>query len=131
MIAFDTNVLVRLLADDHAAQRARAHSAVVAAKALNEAIFINDVVLAETLRTMGRSYRSSRSELAEMAQAFYDSADFSFESRGTVGRALALFKSSSADFSDCLIVAKNAAAGCRATLTFDADCLRLPSAAPV
>jgi len=56
---------------------------------------------------------------------------FEFENRGCLENTLRLFEQSSADFSDCLIVAKNAAAGCRSTLTFDAECIKLPTAQAV
>jgi len=128
MIAFDTNVLVRLLARDEPTQARRARRTVESADASGGPILINDIVLAETLWTMGRTFKASRAELLDMAQALYEVPTLAFESRDTVARAIGLFTMSSADFSDCLIVAKNDAAGCRETLTFDLDCSRLPSA---
>jgi predicted nucleic-acid-binding protein len=131
MIALDTNVLVRMLADDDLRQCARARAAVAAAEANGEAVRINDVVLAETMWTMAKRHKTPRSMLVDIARGLLDSETFEFESRRCLEETLRLFEQSSADFSDCLIVAKNAAAGCRSTLTFDAECIKLPTAQAV
>ena len=131
MISLDTNVLVRLLADDDARQCTRARAAVAAAEASGETVRINDVVLAETMWTMAKRYKTPKSMLVEITRGLLDSGTFEFESRACLEDTLRLFEQSSADFSDCLIVAKNAAAGCRSTLTFDAECIKLPTAQAV
>jgi predicted nucleic-acid-binding protein len=131
MIALDTNVLVRLLADDDARQCERARAAVAAAEASGETVRINDVVLAETMWTMAKRYKTPKSMLVQITRGLLDSGTFEFENRGCLENTLRLFEQSSADFSDCLIVAKNAAAGCRSTLTFDAECIKLPTAQAV
>jgi predicted nucleic-acid-binding protein len=131
MIALDTNVLVRMLADDDVRQCARARVAVAAAEANGEAVRINDVVLAETMWTMAKRYKTPKSMLVDIARGLLDSETFEFESRRCLEETLRLFEQSSADFSDCLIVARNAAAGCRSTLTFDAECIKLPTAQAV
>ena len=131
MIALDTNVLIRLLVDDDVRQCARARAAVAAAETNGETIRINDVVLAETMWTMAKHYKTPKSVLVGIARGLLDSGTFDFESRRCLEDTVGLFEQSSADFSDCLIVAKNAAAGCRSTLTFDADCIKLPTAQAV
>ena len=131
MIALDSNVLVSLLADDDVRQCARARSAVASAEAHGDKVHVNDVVLAETMWTMTRRYKTPKSKIVEIARGLLDSGTFEFESRACLEETLRLFERSSADFSDCLIVAKNAAAGCRSTLTFDAECIKLPTAIAV
>ncbi len=131
MIALDSNVLIRLLADDDARQCARARAAVAAAEENGQAVFLNDVVLAETMWTMAKRFKTPKSKLVEIVRGLLDSGTFVFESRACFEETLRLFERSAADFSDCLIVAKNAAAGCRATLTFDAECIKLPTAQAV
>jgi predicted nucleic-acid-binding protein len=131
VIGLDTNVLVRLLADDDARQCARARAAVAEAEANGVTVRINDVVLAETMWTMARRYRTPKSMLVKIARGLLDSGAFEFENRRCLEETLRLFEQSSADFADCLIVAKNAAAGCRSTLTFDAECIKLPTAQAV
>ena len=49
-----------------------------------------------------------------------------FENRQVVAQASKLFQSSTADFSDCLIAAQNAALGCESTVTFDKAMTGLP-----
>ena len=127
MIAFDTNVLLRLLLEDHAEQAARAREAVETARASDETILINDVVLAETMWTLARRYKATKRELMDLARGLFDSPSFAFESRDILDGALDLFETSSADFADCLIVSKNAAIGARKTLSFDEDFEGLPA----
>ena len=131
MIALDTNVLVRLLTDDDVRQSARARAVVSKAEADRESVLINDVVLAETMWTMARYYKLPRSKLAEIGRGLLDSGVFEFDNRACLEETMRLLASSSADFADCLIVARNAAAGCRSTLTFDAACAKLPTAIAV
>jgi predicted nucleic-acid-binding protein len=128
MIAIDTNVLVRLLAQDDVAQSERARLKLMQAEDAGEPIRINDVVLAETLWTLTRRYKLPRQELQSVVRALLNAAAFDFERRTDIEHAVDLFEHSTADFSDCLIFAKNAAAGCRATLSFDKDCRSLPGA---
>jgi predicted nucleic-acid-binding protein len=131
VIALDSNVLIRLLADDDARQCARARAAVASAEKNGQAVLLNDVVLAETMWTMVRRFKTPKSKLLEVIRGLLDSGTFVFESRVCLEETLRLFERSAADFSDCLIVAKNAAAGCRSTLTFDAECVKLPAAQAV
>lgn len=126
MIGLDTNVIVRLLANDDPAQTARARRAIASAEASGEPVLINDVVLVETLWTMRTRYRARRYGLATLATSLLDTPSFAFEDRDTVERASSLFLASSADFADCLIVAKNRALGARLTLTFDDGMRALP-----
>ncbi len=125
MIAVDTNVLLRVLTQDDPAQTERAASLMTGAEAAGEPILVNDVVLVETMWTMSRRYQAPRAQLLDIARSLLDTPSFAFERRGNVERAVSLFERSDADFSDCLIVAKNAAAGCRFTTTFDAECAKL------
>lgn len=128
MIGIDTNVLIRLLAADDAAQGERALAAMDRAEASGEPVRLDDVVLAETMWTMARQYKRSRAQLIELAHGLLDTTVFAFERRAQLEEAVHLFEHSRAEFSDCLIVARNKAAGCRTTLTFDSDCARLPDA---
>lgn len=128
MIGIDTNVLVRLLTADDEGQGERARRAIGGSEDAGEPVLVNDVVLVETMWTMARHYKTPRAQLLDIARGILDTKVFAFENRVQLEEAVDLFEHSSADFSDCLIVAKNLAFGCRATLTFDAACLKLPSA---
>ena len=119
MIGIDTNVLLRLLVDDDPSQVRRARQEASSAEAGGQPLFINDIVLAETVWTLGSRYDATKSELIDTLRSLLDNARLAFESRSVLSDAVAGFESSSAGFSDCLIVAKNAAASCKHTATFD------------
>ncbi|HWI11419.1 MAG TPA: type II toxin-antitoxin system VapC family toxin [Burkholderiaceae bacterium] len=119
MIGIDTNVLLRLLLDDDPSQVRRARHEASSAEAAGQPLFVNDVVLVETVWTLGSRYDATKPELIETLRSLLDNARLTFENRPVLSDAVAGFERSSADFADCLIVAKNAAAGCRHTATFD------------
>jgi len=127
MIALDTNVLLRLLLNDDAAQARKARLAVEAVEAAGEQVLLNDIVLAEAVWTLRGKYDTGKPALLLMLRAVLDTASFAFESRPVLTTALALYETSAADFPDCLIAAKNAAAGCTHTTTFDRAMRGLPA----
>jgi predicted nucleic-acid-binding protein len=127
MIALDTNVLLRLLLSDDAAQSRKARQEIESVEAQGEAILLNDVVIAETVWTLRGKYNTTKPDLLRMLRAVFDTASFAFESRPILVDALARYELSPADFPDCLIAAKNAAAGCTHTATFDRAMRGLPA----
>jgi predicted nucleic-acid-binding protein len=68
----------------------------------------------------------SRQEIARGLEALMDTAAFAVEDLKVVAGALKTYKETAADFSDCLIAAKNAAEGCVHTVTFDRKMRVLP-----
>lgn len=119
MIGIDTNVLLRLLLDDDPPQVRRARQVASSAEADGRPLFVNDVVLAETVWTLGSRYDATKSELINTLRSMLDNARLAFESRSVLSEAVTGFERSGADFADCLILAKNAASGCEHTATFD------------
>ncbi|CAN5815374.1 hypothetical protein BH11PSE8_BH11PSE8_23590 [soil metagenome] len=119
MIGIDTDVLLRLLLDDDPSQVRRARHEASSAEAAGEPLMINDVVVVEAVWTLGSRYDATKSELIETLRSLLDNARLAFENRSVLTEAVNGFESSSAGFADCLIVAKNAAAGCLHTVTFD------------
>jgi predicted nucleic-acid-binding protein len=87
---------------------------------------VNDIVLAETIWTLVRTYRIDKPVVIGALQAFMQTSGIRFESNANVARALELFEHSTAGFADCLTVAKNTALGCTSTLTFDQGMRKLP-----
>ena len=85
MIAVDTNVLLRRLLHDDAAQAEKAQRLFEA----NESVLITDVVLAETVWTLtGRRYGANREEIAAVVLALLEEHNVVFESRQAVWSAL-------------------------------------------
>ena len=119
MIALDTNVLVRLVTRDDEAQAQRAKVVFDAHAEEDGGLFVADIVLVELCWTLAKSYELKRTDIARTVQALLDNASIALESPAAVKRALASFEAGSADFPDCLIVAKAAQAGCSQTLSFD------------
>ena len=126
MIGFDTNALIRLLVEDDAPQAAAVRKRLAALDDVAEAVFLNDIVLVETLWTLRRSYGFERTRLHDLLGQLLATHTFGFENRQVVTLAAQWYGSSAADFSDCLIAAKNAALGCELTVSFDRGMKALP-----
>jgi predicted nucleic-acid-binding protein len=119
VIALDTNVLVRLVTRDDEAQARRAKAVFDTHSGENGGLFVSDIVLVELCWTLACSYEISRADIASTVHALLDNASIALESPTAVKSALVCFEAGSADFPDCLIVAKAGQAGCSHTLSFD------------
>jgi predicted nucleic-acid-binding protein len=119
MIAFDTNLLLRLTVLDDAEQAMSATAIVESALASREEIYINPVALSEFAWTLDRTYKANRREQAAAVRQFLDCPPYRMFDSDVVETALNHFESSKADFSDCLIGAMNEALPVHTTYTFD------------
>ncbi len=126
MIALDTNVLVRLITRDDEKQAQRAKAVFDTHAGEDGGLFVADIVLVELCWTLAKSYGLARAGIARTVRALLDNASIALESRAAARDALASFETGSADFPDCLIVAKAAQAGCSRTLSFDKRMGTLP-----
>lgn len=131
MVGIDTKVLLRLLLDDDPAQSARMDAWLATLPATAGQVHIANVVLAEAVWTLISAYKQPKAALLPALQALLGEPMFSFENRAAVAAAVDTFAAASCGFSDCLIVASNLAAGCRATVTFDKAMQDLPGALPL
>lgn len=111
MVAVDTNVLVRLLTNDAAAQAKRA-AAVFGANT----VFISKTVLMETEWVLRYSYELQRDAILHALRALAGLPNVVFEDEGQVLRALDGF-AAGLDWADALHVASSARA--RRFVTFD------------
>lgn len=114
MIAVDTSVLVRVLADDDEVQAARARELFDSAAA----IWLSSIVLVETWWVLKRHYRIAAEEIAGAFDLLIDSESIVTENPAAV-RAALIATRKGADFSDALIAASARTAGASATFTFD------------
>lgn len=126
MIALDTNVLVRLLTRDDEKQASKAHALLEKHADEDAAFFVSDIVLAELVWTLERSYDYDRNSIAQVLKALADNATLGFESREVLRVAQQFFADAKAGFADCLIVAKAQAAGCGSLVSFDKAMRALP-----
>ena len=119
MIAVDTNVLVRLLVNDHAAQAARARELVDAQAGDDGSIWVSDTVLVELVWVLSRAYDRNRTALTLALRALAAHATMALESPLAVRAAIDAFEAGAADFADCLLAEKAQRAGCGQLFTFD------------
>lgn len=126
MIGIDSNILLRLLTGDDAAQAEAVRRLISPFDTVPDSILINDIVLAETFWTLARGYRYDRAAQATALHHLLATYTFRFEDRDVLLRAVRLFEASAAGFADCLIVAHNQAAGCDYTASFDRAMAELP-----
>lgn len=119
MIGLDTNVLVRYLTQDDAAQ-ARSVDVLVSESMKNAVrLRIDDIVFCELVWVLRSAYRFNRATIASALDRILDTAPFSFEDRDLLRRALDQYREGDADFADYVIGARNARSGCKLTATFD------------
>jgi predicted nucleic-acid-binding protein len=126
VIALDTNVLVRLVTRDDETQARRAKAALDTHADEDGGLFVADIVLVELCWTLAKSYGLARIDIARTVRALLDNASITLESPLAVRDALARFETGSADFPDCLIVAKATGVGCSRILSFDQRMGSLP-----
>jgi predicted nucleic-acid-binding protein len=127
VIGLYANVLVRYLTRDDPAQFAVAQGAIMSAVVRGEQLYICLPVLLEAAWVLSRAYRVDRASLALLVGRLLGASEFVIEREEAVEAALAEFQVGKAGFADCLIAALNTAAGCRHTLSFDADAAAMPA----
>ena len=118
MIGLDTNILVRFIAQDHPAQTAAATRLI---DSLSSEVpgYLSLVVLAELIWVLQFSYRFEKQEIERVIERLLRSRELALESKELVSQALTKFRTSRADFADCLIERCYRSAGCQRVLTFD------------
>lgn len=122
MRSVDTNVLVRLLVADDAAQTAAAEAFLAAGRP----VWVSTVVLVETVWVLTAVYGWGKPQVLAMVDTATTSKDFGFQSVDAVRAALALYRASKADFPDCLALELARAEGHLPFATFDKATAKLP-----
>ncbi len=119
MIALDTNVLVRYLVEDDPRQCALATALIERAIAGDDALFVSDLVVCETIWVLGISYRVGRAEIASLLRDLFRARHLEFAATDQLVRALDAYVSGKGDFADYLIREHARAAECESVATFD------------
>ncbi len=119
MKGLDTNVLIRYLTQDDAAQARKVDRLVAAMVADGKRAFVNVIVLCEITWVLRSAYGFAKESLVLMLERMLSTPRLVLEDREVVRQALEQFREGRGDFSDCLIGARNRAAGCSDTATFD------------
>lgn len=124
MNAIDTNVLVRFLVNDDAAQASIVRERFAAAERQRDAFWVPVLVLLETIWVLESAYGVSRDELIATLSDLLLLPILEFEHRAAVQSALAGAARQAAEMPDLLIAQTALSAGCESVLTFDKQAAR-------
>ncbi len=116
MIGVDTNILLRLLTADDAAQHAVALRFFQDRSADNPA-FVSAVTMAETIWVLRFRYRLPHADILDAVSGLLDTDDFIIEGREML--SVARESGLPALFTDFLVAQLGQRAGCSGTVTFD------------
>ncbi len=122
MRAVDTNILVRLLERDDPAQASAAEAFLQEGGAL----WVSHVVLAETVWVLESVFKRTKKEILGVLDALVNNVDIHLNEPSVVSIAIAHYRSSKADFSDCLVLSIAQAQGHLPLATFDKNLAKLP-----
>lgn len=123
MQAVDTNVVVRLLVKDDPEQCQQALDLWRQLTA-NGGVFLAGVVVVETVWVLQRSYHFSRPEIVGILDLLMRTEGVITENYGHMVRALSLYATQAADFSDFVIIESARSAGALPLHTFDKKLIR-------
>ena len=128
MASLDTNVLIRYLIQDDDQQLALARKLIKAAVRAGETLYVPVTVMLELEWVLRANFRFAKEQATATLSSLLASAELSFESEAAVEIALALYKKSSSDFSDCVHIALAHVAGESPLWTFDRAASKLDGA---
>ena len=128
MPALDTNVLVRYLVQDDAAQFAAAQRLIRQCVREQQALFVPVTVTLELEWVLRSNFGYAKDETLGALSTLLSAAELSFESEHAIEVALNLYRNGAADFADCLHVALAAQAGEQPLWTFDKQAAKVSGA---
>jgi len=117
------NVLVRYVMQDDPRQSPRA-TRLIESLSAEEPGFVPVVALTELVWVLSGSYALARTQVATVLDTLLRSKELVLDRADIVTQALQRFSASGADFADALIERIAAAAGCSATMSFDAGAVK-------
>lgn len=119
MPALDTNVLVRYIVEDDSAQLAAAQRLIRKCVSEQQTLFVPLTVTLELQWVLRFNFGYGKPDTIRVLSDLFSAAELSFESEQALEVALELYRSSAADFADCLHIALAAQAGEQPLWTFD------------
>lgn len=128
MIGLDTNVLVRYLVRDDEAQFRAVQALIDNVEKAGDLVLVGILTLMETEWVLRSRYQLSKDRIISVLDAMLETTKLRFEDERVVESALHHWKTSGAEFADCLIVAKYMHSGCAHVATFDRKAAALPGA---
>lgn len=118
MTGLDTNVLVRYIMQDDAAQSAQA-SRVIEALTVDKPGFVTMVSMVELVWVLDTCYHLARTKVTTALETLLCTTELQVERAEIVWQAVRVLREGKGDFADCLIERCATAGGCARTLTFD------------
>jgi predicted nucleic-acid-binding protein len=128
MAALDTNVLVRYIVQDDAAQFAAAKRLISRCVGDGSTLFVPVTVVLELEWVLRSGFGFGKDDVLLTLSSLFSAAELVFESEQALEVALQLFRKGSADFADCLHVALATQAGEQPLWTFDKAAARISGA---
>jgi predicted nucleic-acid-binding protein len=119
MKGLDTNVLVRYLTQDEAAQSRKANAVVDRALEGGERIHLDTVVLCELVWVLRSAYGYDRATIGGTLAKLIEAGQVSVDDRDLLREATRRYLEGAGDFADYVLALRNRSAGCDTTLTFD------------
>ena len=127
MIALDTNVLVRYLAQDDPVQSPLATALVEQQLSAQSPGYVSNLVLAELQWVLAHLYHVDTSRFADIARGLLSAQALRFDNVQAAWNAVQACEDGF-DFAGALLTELAADAGCEATITFDRQLARHPKA---
>jgi len=125
LIGLDTNVVIRYLVQDDAAQARKANQLMEDTLTPGAPGFINLTTLCEIVWVLKRNYQVNKPALVGIVNGLLTTKQLLVEDVAVAWKALRAYEAGSADFSDAVIACTNAAHGCDQTVTFDKQAAKL------
>lgn len=129
MAALDTNVLLRFLLADDAAQTTAATALIRAAGDAGETLYVPVSVALELEWVLRSRFKMDRAAVVRTFAALLETVELRFADAGAVEWALTQYEETSADFGECMHAALAALAGETPLWTFDKAAAKLQGAA--
>lgn len=128
MAALDTNVLVRYIVQDDTSQFAAAQRLIHQCVREQQTLFVPVTVALELEWVLRSSFGYQKSETIRVLSDLFSTVELLFESEQALEVALELYRTSSAEFADCLHIALAAKAGAQPLWTFDKSASKVSGA---
>lgn len=125
MKGLDTNVLVRYLTLDDPVQSPIAIKFIESDDHLDVPLHVSVIVLCEAVWTLRSRYKYSKMQLIEVLEKLLRTREIAVENEIEVMRGTKHYRSSTAGFADCLLVALSQAKHVSPTMTFDLNASKL------
>jgi predicted nucleic-acid-binding protein len=102
--SIDTNILIRYITQDDNKQSKLATNFIESEELSKASCFITLPVIIETVWVLKRLYAADKNQIATVIETLLNTSNFIVQHDYEIENALDRFKTSSADFSDCLII---------------------------